>query len=140
MTKFNIKDIQYEIASPCNEKWEQMKKINNSCRHCSQCENLVYDIKEMSEDDVQQLFSTNPNHLSFCLKVYQRTDGRVLLKDCSFDFKDAKNYAIKGKLKVAVFIILLLLTPIAFFKDKLISKLVSMVDTTYGGVGYRDRE
>lgn len=50
----------YKIAipKPCFESWEQMKPDGNG-RYCSSCAKTVIDFSVMSDEEVQQYFTSN---------------------------------------------------------------------------------
>lgn len=71
--------LQVRIASPCSEKWEQMKG-DERVRFCAQCKLNVFNIRELSETDARALLFKAEGRV--CGRVYQRPDGTVLTKDC----------------------------------------------------------
>ncbi len=71
--------MEVRIASPCTEKWESMTG-NERVRHCASCRLNVYDVKELTEDEVRALFVKNEGRV--CGRIFTRADGTVLTKDC----------------------------------------------------------
>lgn len=71
--------LQVRIASPCSEKWEEMKG-DERVRHCAQCKLNVFNIRELSETDARALLFKAEGRV--CGRVYQRPDGTVLTNDC----------------------------------------------------------
>ena len=67
-----------DVKDPCSEDWSAMTGDDRE-RHCAVCEQTVYDLSEISEDEVVQLLS-RPNKI--CVRFFRRADGRVTTKDC----------------------------------------------------------
>ena len=67
-----------DVKEPCTEDWGAMSGDDRS-RHCAVCEQSVYDLSEMKEEDVVQLLS-RPGRV--CVRFFRRADGRVTTKDC----------------------------------------------------------
>lgn len=66
------------IASPCPESWHTMVGDDRE-RHCSRCDKSVYNLGEMSADDVTRLFMRNA---APCVRFFRRADGAVMTSDC----------------------------------------------------------
>ena len=71
--------IEIRIAKPCDQTWTAMKG-DAQVRHCLGCRKNVYNIAEMTELEVAELVRRTEG--KFCARIYRRTDGRVLTKDC----------------------------------------------------------
>ncbi|MHC5023598.1 MAG: MalT transcriptional regulator family protein [Planctomycetota bacterium] len=70
---------QIEIASPCSARWEDMAG-DERVRFCGDCRMNVYNINEMSDDDVARLVERTEGRL--CARIFRRADGTILTKDC----------------------------------------------------------
>lgn len=68
-----------QIASPCSADWESMVGDDRK-RHCVECSKDVYDLTVMTRDEVDAFLLANAN--GACVRLYQRTDGRMLTQDC----------------------------------------------------------
>jgi hypothetical protein len=75
--KFDLQQLQ--VASPCYERWDQMKG-DDRVRHCASCKLNVYNVREMTAAEVQELAQQKSGRL--CLRLYRRWDGTVLTRDC----------------------------------------------------------
>ena len=67
------------IASPCSVGWENMSG-DERVRFCKECNLHVYNISEMKSSEVQALIADTEGRI--CARLYRRTDGTVLTKDC----------------------------------------------------------
>jgi hypothetical protein len=70
--------LQLRLASPCHEKWDAMSGDERK-RFCAKCQLHVFNLKELTEAEVTTLLSSGGR---VCGRLYRRTDGTVLLKDC----------------------------------------------------------
>jgi hypothetical protein len=68
------------VASPCNANWDEMAG-DDRVRHCRLCKLDVYNLSDMSRDEAQTLIAARNGRL--CVRYFQRTDGTMLLKDCT---------------------------------------------------------
>lgn len=69
-----------KIASPCEASWDEMTG-DDRVRHCGQCQRSVYNLSEMTADEVAALLGAR-GRLP-CVRLYQREDGTVLTReDC----------------------------------------------------------
>ena len=68
------------IAAPCSAEWAAMTG-DERVRHCGDCKKNVYNISELTRDEAEALIVAKEGKL--CVRYYQRTDGTILLKDCS---------------------------------------------------------
>ena len=68
------------IASPCSAEWAAMTG-DERVRHCADCKKNVYNISELTRDEAEALIVEKEGRL--CVRYYQRTDGTILLKDCT---------------------------------------------------------
>lgn len=79
MTKpdFDINNLR--IASPCSVGWETMSGDERT-RHCNLCRLNVYNVSEMTADEVRALIAKSEGRI--CARLYKRADGTILTKDC----------------------------------------------------------
>ena len=101
--RFNIKDIKYKIAKPCQAKWQDMDDHGNY-RHCHLCEKPVYDFSKMSEKEILEALG-NPS--ISCIRVYKRPDGKIITKDCPVRFQDIKRSFFQGKFRLGFSLVFL---------------------------------
>ncbi len=66
------------IASPCPESWHTMVGDARE-RHCGRCDKSVYNLGEMSAEEVASLFASGK---SPCVRFFRRADGAVMTSDC----------------------------------------------------------
>jgi len=75
--------IKLKVASPCAANWDEMKG-DDAIRHCGACNKKVYQISNMSSEQVEEfLLSRRTRGLRTCVRFYQRADGTLLTSDCS---------------------------------------------------------
>lgn len=70
---------QLRIATPCPMNWEQMTG-DSRVRFCDQCQLNVYNISELSRLEIESLIASSEGRI--CGRLYRRSDGTVLTKDC----------------------------------------------------------
>jgi hypothetical protein len=68
-----------QIASPCLASWDEMKG-NDGSRHCSLCNQSVYNLSAMTTKEASSLLAARGE--SICVRLYRRTDGIVISRDC----------------------------------------------------------
>jgi hypothetical protein len=68
------------IASPCTADWSKMTG-DERVRHCGDCKKNVYNLSDMTRDEAEAVIIEKEGRL--CIRYYQRTDGTILLKDCT---------------------------------------------------------
>jgi len=95
MNGFKFNNHQFEIASPCDENWDQMMG-DDKTRHCDSCEKNVYNLSAMKEEEISELLS-RPEKV--CVRLYKRHDGTVLTEDCPVGLDQ-----VKGLLKRKQFV------------------------------------
>src|SRR5690242_17053607 len=71
--------IEMHIAKPCNQSWTAMKG-DERVRFCGSCQKNVYNLTEMSEEEIEELIRQTDG--KFCGRLYRRTDNRVMAQDC----------------------------------------------------------
>jgi hypothetical protein len=67
------------VASPCPVSWYNMAG-DERVRHCSHCNQHVFNLSDMSRDEAEALIRAN--HGGLCVRYYQRADGTVMTSDC----------------------------------------------------------
>lgn len=67
------------IATPCPIGWDQMTG-DDRVRFCDHCQLNVYNISELSRSEAEKLIASSEGRL--CARLFRRTDGTVLTKDC----------------------------------------------------------
>lgn len=83
--KFDINSLR--IASPCPISWDDMTGDERS-RHCSLCSLSVFNISELSADEVTSLVAKSNGRL--CIRMYRRGDGTVMTSDCPTGLRAAR--------------------------------------------------
>ncbi|MEP6904300.1 MAG: carboxypeptidase-like regulatory domain-containing protein [Actinomycetota bacterium] len=84
MTKQTFDINKLRVASPCSVGWETMSG-DERVRHCNSCQLNIYNITEMTENEVEDLIANREDRL--CIRLYKRADGTVLTKDCPIGFR-----------------------------------------------------
>jgi hypothetical protein len=79
-----------KIASPCSVKWEQMSG-DERVRRCAECDHEVYDFSAMDADAIARLLAERSG-LRTCARLFQRSDGKILTKDCQQERKAKVRY------------------------------------------------
>ena len=102
--------LQVRIASPCNEKWEEMSGDERT-RRCARCRMNVFNVKEMTEAEVRALFLKAEGRV--CGQVFRRPDGTVLTKDCPTGLA-----AVRRKAAVAVMMAVAMVLSVVGFRSK----------------------
>lgn len=91
-----IHDIQ--IASPCKAEWNFMTGDEQK-RYCHECKLNVYNISAMTLPEAEELIISSEGKV--CVRMYRRTDGTVITKDCPVGFA-AKLRARAAKVSAGV--------------------------------------
>lgn len=68
---------EIKIPKPCDEPWENMSGCGAE-RHCARCAKSVYDLSEMTEDEVERLMTHRPPNL--CVSYLTDDQGLIQLK------------------------------------------------------------
>jgi hypothetical protein len=105
-SKFDLQKLK--IASPCYERWENMKG-DARIRHCASCKLNVYNLREMTAAEVDELIERNSGRL--CLRIYKRWDGTVLTRDCPVGVSRARVRMAAAMATAAAFMVVLV-TPL----------------------------
>lgn len=77
MKNFDVNKLR--IASPCHFNWENMSG-DERVRFCQSCKLNVYNISEMTTAEITNLIAKTEGRI--CGRIYRRSDGTVLTKDC----------------------------------------------------------
>lgn len=85
MTK---RPITLKVASPCSASWDDMPG-DDAVRHCDDCNKKVYQISNMSSEQVDEFFMQKRG-LRTCVRFFQRADGTLLTSDCSVGKKQKR--------------------------------------------------
>lgn len=72
------------IATPCPVGWQNMRG-DNRVRFCELCQLHVYNISEMTSEEIFSTIARNEGRL--CGRLYRRADGTVITKDCPVGLK-----------------------------------------------------
>jgi hypothetical protein len=96
--------IEIRIASPCDEKWESMRGDDRS-RFCARCSLHVFNVKELSEQEVRALFLKSGARV--CGQIFRRPDGTVLTSDCPTGLARLRRKALAGLALVATLLVAL---------------------------------
>jgi len=75
---------QLRVASPCTADWEKMIG-DDRVRYCDECKLNVYNFSEMSSAGIEELLRASTGRV--CGRLYQRSDGTILTKDCPVGFR-----------------------------------------------------
>ncbi len=78
------KRIRLKVASPCEANWDAMTG-DEAIRHCGLCKKNVYQISNMTNDQVEELLAEVGEEK--CGRFYQRKDGTLVTADCSVGLK-----------------------------------------------------
>jgi hypothetical protein len=71
--------MDLRISSPCPMRWESLPG-DDRIRYCDRCRLNVYNLAEMSRDEVEGIVRTTKGRL--CGRLYMRGDGTATLRDC----------------------------------------------------------
>ncbi|HEY0050211.1 MAG TPA: carboxypeptidase-like regulatory domain-containing protein, partial [Pyrinomonadaceae bacterium] len=84
MTKQNFDVNNLRVASPCRVGWETMSG-DERVRHCNLCRLNVYNLSEMTADEVRGLITKSEGRI--CGRLHKRADGTVITKNCPVGFR-----------------------------------------------------
>lgn len=76
-----------KIASPCGANWNEMIGDNRK-RHCAECKLDVYNLSDMTKTEAESFLINSEGRV--CLRIYRRTDGTVITRDCPIGFAKLK--------------------------------------------------
>jgi hypothetical protein len=76
------------VATPCRANWDRMLG-DDRVRHCNDCNKNVFNLSAMTRDQAEALIVAKNGDL--CARYYQRTDGTILLADCTVGMSQRNN-------------------------------------------------
>jgi hypothetical protein len=88
--------MELKISSPCPVSWDSLAG-DARVRYCGQCRLNVYNLADMSPDEVEQLVRKTEGRL--CGRLYVREDQTATLRDCG---QSRLRRRIRATLAVAV--------------------------------------
>lgn len=88
--KFDLNSLR--VASPCSVSWESMTGDEKS-RACQLCHLSVYNISSLTTTEAEKLILNREGCL--CIRLYRRTDGTVLTKDCPVGLRAVQKRAAR---------------------------------------------
>ena len=71
--------MEFKVSSPCPASWDRMAG-DRKVRYCGQCKLSVYNLAEMSREEVAAIVRKTDGRL--CGRLYVRTDRMATLRDC----------------------------------------------------------
>lgn len=80
------------VASPCQVSWEQMTG-DDRVRFCAECRLNVYNFAELTRTEAEELLHTAEGRI--CGRLYRRSDGTVITKDCPVGVRAARRRVAK---------------------------------------------
>lgn len=80
------------VASPCPANWDQMSG-NDRVRFCDLCNLHVYNISRLSRKEAEAVITNTEGRI--CARVYRRSDGTVITKDCPVGLRAIRRRAAK---------------------------------------------
>jgi hypothetical protein len=90
------------IASPCTVSWDDMSG-DERWRFCPQCRFNVYNLSAMTQGEAERLIIEKEGKL--CARIYRRSDGTVLTRDCPKGLAAVRHHALKYTFRVAAAIL-----------------------------------
>ena len=75
------------VASPCSEKWADMAG-DERVRACAKCNQNVYNLSSLTRVEAEALIAERNGRM--CVRYFQRTDGTILLADCTVGRRNKK--------------------------------------------------
>lgn len=128
MDDFNLEDVR--IASPCKASWRKMKG-DNRVRNCAKCSLNVYNISEMTREEVAQLITKTEGRL--CIRLWRRRDGTVITKDCPIEFRQMR-YLYAAVSSFLIGILLAMIQWSKLFPSEEMNRIERMKDLEAGGL------
>ena len=71
--------MEFKVSSPCPASWDRMTG-DNMIRFCGQCKLNVYNLAEMSREEVAAVVRKTGGQL--CGRIYVRADRMATVGDC----------------------------------------------------------
>ena len=92
-----------QIAKPCSADWDAMSG-DDRVRHCGMCKLNVYNLSDMTRDEAEALINSREGRT--CIRMYQRTDGKVITRDCPVGLKRVRQRMaiLAGGLAASIFL------------------------------------
>lgn len=90
---------KYAKAAPCGASWDEMSGTD-SFRLCSDCKLFVYDVRDMTTKEVEELVYQRESREN--VRFFKRADGRFLTADCPIGAKRRRNLAIASAVTIAL--------------------------------------
>jgi hypothetical protein len=87
LPQFDLDNIY--VAKPCPAAWDSMIG-DDRARNCIQCDRTVYNISGLNRAEASDLVANREGRM--CVRLYRRSDGTVITKDCP---KGLKEYRIR---------------------------------------------
>lgn len=82
-----LKHVQ--IAAPCQANWNEMYAFEGErVRHCTQCNQNVYNLSAMKREEAETLVLKTEGQL--CVRFYRRGDGTILTQNCPVGWQALK--------------------------------------------------
>lgn len=89
---------QLQVATPCTVSWDAMKG-DDQVRLCGDCKCNVYNISEMSLDEISHLLEKKEGRT--CVRFFRRFDGTVITDDCPTGLRAARRRLMKVAMAIA---------------------------------------
>src|SRR5207247_234468 len=87
------------VATPCRADWNAMVG-DERARHCAQCDKQVFNLSELTRAEAEALIEEKAGKL--CARYYQRTDGTILLADCTIGIAAARKRKVVAAAALAL--------------------------------------
>ncbi len=102
--RFSLQQVR--VASPCQERWEDMKG-DDVTRLCAGCGMNVHNLSAMTNEEAQ-VFITQAakSQRRTCIRMYKRADGTLLTSDCPVGLAAVRRRVWAGVRRVAAAIAL----------------------------------
>jgi hypothetical protein len=84
-----------EIQSPCPAPWDKMRG-DDRVRFCTECNLHVYNLSALSREEATRLLiERSETGGRLCVRLYKRSDGTVITRDCGGGVRAAARRAAK---------------------------------------------
>jgi hypothetical protein len=97
MQKFTNPLDNVRIASPCGANWNEMRGDERK-RYCAMCRLNVYNLSEMTRAQAENFLINAEGRV--CLRVFRRTDGTVITKNCPVGWARVKRKVSRAAIAV----------------------------------------
>ncbi len=78
-----------DVAEPCLVGWDNMQG-NDYVRACSLCNKNVFNLSNMTEDEVANIFEVEGNRI--CVSIRKRADGTLYTDNCPRRLRQFRNF------------------------------------------------